>query len=69
MTVMVGTPRVLMHLEAETEACICPRLARCGGIDTILGDCPEHGFTCGPQTRFHTHAQQVDRVNQGRHIA
>ena len=61
----VGTPLVEMHVEAETDACTCTKLTRCGGIAVLDIKCPEHGADCRPEGRFHTHAKQVDRVNGG----
>lgn len=59
-----GTPRVIMHLEAETPACICPRISGCGGVEEALLDCPEHGGM-SVMGRYHTHAIQVNRIAVG----
>lgn len=61
----VGTPVVRIHIEAETEDCICHRSPGCGGIDGVVLACPEHGSNAEPQGKFHTHAQQVDRISVG----
>jgi hypothetical protein len=66
-TMGVGTPRVTMHMEAETEDCICPRLNRCGGIDTFYVHCPEHGVNSKPQGKYHTHSVQVPGKIVGTH--
>lgn len=59
-------PRVVMHLEVETEDCICPRLDGCGGISATMLNCSEHGSDTRPLVCFHTHPLQVNKVNRGR---
>lgn len=59
-----GTPRVVMHLVAQTQECLCPRLPGCGGIEAASVHCPEHGMEI-QICRFHTHAQQVNQINEG----
>lgn len=68
MTVMVGTPRVEMHYEAHTEDCICDRTAWCGAIESVNVNCVEHSGPRVVSVPFHTHAQQVDRINRGRYV-
>lgn len=64
----MGTPRITMHLEAETDDCICPRISGCGGIEGAILDCPEHGGS-SVMGRYHTHAAQVSRIAVGTAIA
>jgi hypothetical protein len=61
---MVGTPVVVMHIEAETTECICHKLPGCGGIEHPDIRCSEHGVKA-VSSAFHTHAQQINRVNRG----
>lgn len=60
----VGTPVVKMHLEVETDYCTCHRVAGCGGVDGPHAECPEHGQLT-MDSRFHTHAMQVDKISVG----
>jgi hypothetical protein len=64
----IGTPRHIMHLEAETPDCICERISGCGGIEHASLSCPEHGGS-NPLVRYHTHAAQVSRIAVGTALA
>lgn len=45
-------------IEPETEDCSCT-LHRCGGIDMIHGNCPEHGFHAALKPLAKTHFHRV----------
>lgn len=64
----IGTPRVTLHLEVETDECTCPRIIGCGGIEGAVLDCPEHGGHVA-LVRYHTHAAQVSRIAVGTALA
>ena len=62
----VGTPVVRMHLDVRGTECICHRADGCGGVNSPVSDCPEHGLNADPlNMTFHTHALQVDRISVG----
>lgn len=64
---MTLTPVIEMHVEAETEDCICTKLSGCGGIKLVKTACPEHGVPA-VMAPYHTHAKQIRKINRGRWV-
>lgn len=64
----IGTPRVTLHLEVETDECTCSRIIGCGGIAEASLSCPEHSGKA-VMVRYHTHAAQVPRIAVGTALA